>query len=78
MVLSQETKQAQETSQAENLGNKYPDLNFLLPSNILPGLPIGQTQLEVRGQLSVLTVVVFCQSLGAEHRVDLETNGRQN
>lgn len=28
MVLNQVTKQAQETSQAENLGNKYPNLNL--------------------------------------------------
>lgn len=33
MVLNQVTKQAQETSQAENLGNKYPNRNLLFPSS---------------------------------------------
>lgn len=59
MVLSQETMQTQTTSQARNLGNEYTDLNLLPTSNSLLGSPISQAHLEVRGQLSVLTVAVF-------------------
>lgn len=70
MVLSQETKQGQEPSQAGNLGNKHLNLTLPLTSAWAPRWP------NLVGSQRTTECVACSQSAGAEHGVDLEANGR--